>query len=233
MEKQAIKRKKEEVIRISEKMERAVSFYIVDYSGLDANAMNSLRRLFKKSNFEYFVVKNSILERVGDQLGLEEIPQVLKGPNAISISYEDPVGPAKIINDFYRENKRPEVKLCYIEGEWFLAEDVKKLAELPHREVLIGQMLNVMSSPLSQFVSLLSTVEESFVRVVDAIVETEEKKEDEGTTEEVSKEVQSGEEPSNEVKEEKNDKKGDKGKEKSEGEGKEEESIDKKEETKK
>ncbi len=185
MEKTVVARKKEEVKKLTEKLKKAVSFYIVDYTGLNANDMNSLRRRFRHSKFEYFVIKNTILERASDKLGLEEVSKVLTGPNAISISYEDPIGPAKIFSDFYKENNLPTVKLCYIEGKWLSSDDVKKIAELPSKEVLFGQLLNLFSSPINRFVSLLRNTLSNFVRVLDEIKRVKEKE-----TEEVKGEKQ-------------------------------------------
>ncbi|MCK4232873.1 50S ribosomal protein L10 [candidate division WOR-3 bacterium] len=190
MERSIIANKKECVKVLAEKLEKAVSFYIVDFTGLNANGMNNLRRKFKNNKFEYFVIKNSILERAGDNLGLEEIKTVLTGPNAISISYEDPIGPAKIISDFYKENKLLTVKLCYIEGKWYSSDEVKKLAGLPSKEVLLGQLFNLINNPVNKFVSLLGNILGNFVRVLDAIkgVKEEEVKDQPRETKNVKKE---------------------------------------------
>jgi large subunit ribosomal protein L10 len=169
MERPAVAGKKKKVKILTEKLEKAVSFYIVDFTGLDANEMNSLRGRFRKSNYEYFVTKNSILKLASDNLGFEEISKVLTGPNAISISYEDPIGPARIIMDFSKESKLPTVKLCFIEGKWFTSDDVKKIADLPSRDVIIGQFLNLLNSPISLFVTLLRNILGNLVRVVDEI----------------------------------------------------------------
>jgi large subunit ribosomal protein L10 len=171
MEREAIIKKKEAVEKLAEKLEKAISFYIVDYTGLDANAMNSLRGKFRSANYEYFVIKNSILQRASERLGLEEIKEVLAGPNSISISYDDPIGPARIINDCYKETELPTVKLCFIEGKWLSSKEVKRLADLPSREVLVGQVLNLMASPMSRLVGLLSNLLSGLLRVVDGIRE--------------------------------------------------------------
>lgn len=169
MERKAIAQKKKEVDRLTEKLEKAISFYIVDYTGLDANAMNNLRGKFRSSNFDYFVIKNSILERASERLGFDEIKEVLAGPNSISISYDDPIGPVRIINDHYKETELPTVKLCFIEGKWLSAKEVNRLADLPSREVLVGQVLNLMVSPMSRLVGLLSNLLSGFIRVVDGV----------------------------------------------------------------
>jgi len=169
MESKAVARKKQEVEQLMEKLKKAVSFYIVDYTGLDANAMNSMRGKFRSDNYEYFVIKNSILQRASERLGFEEINEVLAGPNSISISYDDPIGPARIINDNYKETELPTMQLCYIEGKWFSSDEARKLANLPSRDVLAGQMLNVLISPISGFVNLLQTHLSGLLRVVDGM----------------------------------------------------------------
>ena len=175
MERTAIVGKKEEVKKLTDKLEKAVSFYITDFTGLNANSMNRLRRKFSHNNFDYFVVKNTVLKRASDKLGFEKVLNILDGPNSITISYDDPIGPAKIINDFYKETKHLIVKICYIEGKWFSKEEVTKLASLPSREVLIGKLVYIINSPINQFVCLLRNLLCNFVRVVDEIKKVKEK----------------------------------------------------------
>jgi large subunit ribosomal protein L10 len=175
MERDAIARKKKEVERLTEKLEKATSFYLVDYTGLDANAMNILRKRFRSANCDYFVIKNSILQRASEKLGFGEVEKALAGPNSISISYEDPIGPARIIYEYYREANLPEVKLCYIEGKWFSAKEARRLADLPSREVLLSQLLNLLMSPMSRFAGIMHNLISGFARVVDGIREKKQK----------------------------------------------------------
>ncbi len=243
MERKAIVKKREEVERLIEKLEKAVSFYIVDYTGLDANTMNDLRGKFKSKNFEYLVIKNSILERASEKLGYGEIKEILAGPNSISISYDDPIGPARIINDQYKETELPVVKLCFIEGNWLTAKEVKRLADLPPREVLVGQVLNLMISPMSRFVRLANNLISGFVRVVDGIreqrqqeVQAEVPPEEQKEAPEKSQAAASDEEKQSEQKPEDEVGKTDKEKEDPDGdtakdEGKEDTSVSEKEET--
>ncbi len=202
MEKQVIIRKKEKVERLVEKLKKAVSFYIVDFTGLNANEMNNLRRRFKNNNFEYFVTKNTILRLASEKLGFEQISEIITGVNAISISYEDPIGPAKIIAGFYKEKNLLSMKLCYIEGQWFSSQDIKKIADLPSKEILLGQLLNLLNSPVNQFVTLMKNILCNFVRVLDEIkgVKEKESKEAEEIIE-VKGEPQVKEEVKEEVKE--------------------------------
>jgi large subunit ribosomal protein L10 len=192
MEKKSVVKKQEAVEKLAEKLGKAKSFYIVDYTGLDANAMNALRGKFRSGNFEYFVTKNSILERASERLGFEEIREVLAGPNSISISYDDPIGPARIINDHYKETELPTVKLCCIEGKWFSSKEVRRLADLPSREVLLSQVLNLMNSPMSRFVGLISNLLSGLLRVIDGV--REKRQDEQPAVREAEQEIQVSEE---------------------------------------
>jgi large subunit ribosomal protein L10 len=233
MERIAIKKKKEEVQELEKKLKKAVSFFIVDFTGLDANEMNSLRKTFLKENYDYFVTHNNILKRASDNLDLKEIDAVLTGPNALSISYDNPIGPAKIIKDYYKENKLLSIKLCYIEGKWFSSEEAYKIADLPSKEVLIGQFLNLLFSPISRFSRVLKNVLSNCVSVFDEIRKVKEResasveakkeevrKKEKG--EKTEKEVKEEEKPKEEVKEEEKPKEKVKEEEKERGEVKEE-----------
>jgi len=193
MERAALKIKKKKVQDLEEKLARAKAFYIVDYNGLGTNEMNDLRRRFKRDDFDYFVVKNTILRLASEKLGLKEISQVLVGPNAISISYDDPVGPAKVIDHFYKEHKLPTIKLCYIEGQWLAADGVRKIVHLPSRDMLIAQVLNLINNPITRFVYLLSNLLTNFVRVLDEIRKGKESKEDLGKEKREKVEIENNE----------------------------------------
>ncbi len=178
MERAAIKTKKQRVLNLEEKLKKAKAFYIVDFNGLGANDMNSLRKKFKSDNFEYFVIKNTILKLASEKLGFNEVLENLTGPNAISISYDDAIGPAKVINEYYKQHKLPKVKLCYVEGQWLAADGVRKVANLPSKAVLIGQVLNLFNSPITRFVNVLKNTLTNFVVVLDEIRGAKESKQE-------------------------------------------------------
>ena len=69
---------------------------VTDYKGLDVIAINQLRRQLREIECEYQVVKNSLLIRAAEETDIALIKDMFKGPNAVALSYDDPVTPAKV-----------------------------------------------------------------------------------------------------------------------------------------
>ena len=82
----------------------------------------------------------------------------LVGTNAIAFGYEDPVAPAKIVNDFAKTHPKIELKMGFVEGEFYDAENIKKLAEIPSRDELIAKLLGSLKAPVSNFVYLVDAI---------------------------------------------------------------------------
>ena len=92
-----LEQKKAAVAELSEKMGRAVSGVLVKYQGITVEDDTKMRAKLRNAGVEYSVVKNSLIGRAADIAGLGEIKGLLEGMNAIAISYDDPVAPAKIL----------------------------------------------------------------------------------------------------------------------------------------
>ena len=91
---------------------------------------------------------------------------LLNGQVAIAFS-EDPVAPARVIKDFLKENKDSlEVIGVFFEGELYDADKYKQLASLPSKEVLLGQFVSCLNSPMFK---LVSTLNSSMSKVVFAL----------------------------------------------------------------
>ncbi|HJO63253.1 MAG TPA: 50S ribosomal protein L10, partial [Desulfobacterales bacterium] len=97
------------------------------------------------------------------------------GPNAVALSFDDPVAPAKVLIKFAEENKNLEIKKGVMDGKVLDLNRIQMLSVLPSRELLLRQVLSVMNGVSTAFVRALSNVLEKFLIVLQAI---EEQKED-------------------------------------------------------
>ncbi len=156
----AIEIKKGLVTTIAEKLEKSVSCIVVDYKGLKVEEVTELRSKFREAGIDYKVYKNTLVRRAAAEVGnMTEFDDVnLVGTNAIAFGYEDPIAPAKIINDFAKTHPKVELKMGYVEGEYYNAENIKKLAEIPSREELIAKLLGSFKAPVSNFVYLVDAI---------------------------------------------------------------------------
>ena len=152
--------KKGVVAEIAEKLQKSASCVVVDYKGLKVEELTELRNKFREAGIDYKVYKNTLVRRAAAEVGnMAQFDDVnLVGTNAIAFGYEDPVAPAKIVNDFAKTHPKIELKMGFVEGEFYDAENIKKLAEIPSRDELIAKLLGSLKAPVSNFVYLVDAI---------------------------------------------------------------------------
>lgn len=145
---------------ITEKFKNSVSTIVVDYRGLNVAEITELRKQLREAGVEFKVYKNTLTRRAAEAAELTEINDVLTGPNAIAFSNDDVVAPAKILNNFAKENEALEIKAGVIEGKVVSLDEIKALAELPSREGLLSMLLSVLQAPIRNFALAAKAVAE-------------------------------------------------------------------------
>lgn len=169
-----IEQKKAITEELHEKFAKAKVAILTDYKGMDVAATNQLRRKLREAGIEYRVAKNSLLTRASKDTGIEAISDQFKGPNAIALSFDDPVAPAKVLTDFMKTNTKLEIKVGVLNGKALSVDDIKALSALPSREVLLARVLSVMNAVPTSFVRVLSGVPVQFLNVLQAVKEKKE-----------------------------------------------------------
>lgn len=164
------KEKKQEIINdLKERFKGSKAAVLVNYRGLDVATMTKIRRRLKDSGSELKIAKNTLTIIAAKEAGLEGLEASLDGPTAIAFGTNDPVAPAKIMLEFMREFKQLEIKSGLLEGKVILDKEVRQLANLPSREVLLSKVMSGMQSPLYGLVNCLQGNLRNFVYVLDAI----------------------------------------------------------------
>ncbi len=125
----------------------------------------------RAAGVEYKVIKNTVIRRVAEELGYENVAPMLEGPTAVAYSAKDPVAPAKILADFVESAKKTAIKGGVLDGRAIDEAAVKGLAKLPSKEELLAKMLGSLNAPVTGFVMALSGILGNFVRVLDKIRE--------------------------------------------------------------
>lgn len=152
--------KEAKVLEIKEKMEKAQGIIFAKYQGLTVEQDTELRKTLREAGVEYKVYKNTLTTLAAKELGFDAIEGVLEGPVSVAFGYEDPTAPARILNDFAKNNKKLELKGGIVQGEIFDAAKVEQLAKIPPREVLIAQLLGSFKAPVSNLAYLLNAIKE-------------------------------------------------------------------------
>lgn len=166
------RRTKEQVA--AELHERLKDFKIAvlaGYSGMDVAKMTALRVALRKSNVELRVVKNTLLSIASRGTELSALEGQFRGPLTVAIARGDEVEATKALIDFAKKNEKLQIKAAVMGGRALSPEQLLVLAELPSREVLLGQLLSVMVAAQTSLVRVLSGVPRSFVQVLNAYKE--------------------------------------------------------------
>lgn len=166
--------KKELVERIHSRLEKASGTFLVDYKGLNVEAISKLRKDLKDVNAEFEVVKNRLLKLASEGTETGLCKEYMQGPTAITVSYEDVVGPAKVLMEFAKKFENLSVKSAQISGKLIDEAGVKRLSDLPGREVLLAQALSAMQAVPAGFVRVLSGIISQLMNVLKAIEQQKE-----------------------------------------------------------
>ncbi|HER43749.1 MAG TPA: 50S ribosomal protein L10 [Candidatus Eisenbacteria bacterium] len=149
----------------------AKSVILNDFTGLNVSDISELRRLCRENGVTYRVVKNTLAKKGFRDLGLEEVEELLAGPTAIAVSLEDEALPAQILKKFSNDYELPRFKGGYVAGRLLEAQEVERLALLPGRDVLLGQVVGTFQAPMRGLLNCLVASLRDLVTVLKAVSE--------------------------------------------------------------
>jgi large subunit ribosomal protein L10 len=171
-----LKAKKEKTVNeLQDKFSQAKSLFLTDFRGLNVEEMTRLRRGLKEKGAEYRITKNTLIRRAVEKGEFEGIVDYVQGPIGLVLSYQDPVAPAKALYELFRKLEKPKVKVMWIEGRFYDQSQLKTLAFLPGKEILLAQIISGLNSPIAGLVGTLQGVLRELVGTIDAIREEQSK----------------------------------------------------------
>jgi large subunit ribosomal protein L10 len=144
---------------------------LTNYRGLNVEQMNHLRQRLREEKIAYHVVKNTLMKLASKGTDLEKLDTYFEGPTAMAISYGDPVLLAKILSEFVKTQPTLEIKVGLIQGKVTSPEEVKALATMPSREVLLGQVLGGIQGTASQLGAVLYNAIQQVLGILQARVD--------------------------------------------------------------
>ena len=133
------------------------SVYITDYAGLNVGNITELRSKFYQASVEFTVAKNTLIRLAAKLNKIDGLDEFLTGPTALAISYEEAIAPARVIKAFAKEHQKPKVKGVLFEGEILNGEQFQRIANLPDKDQLLAILAAMLKSPLTKFVSAISS----------------------------------------------------------------------------
>lgn len=161
--------------QLQSELNEADAVFLADFTGLDVAAMTTLRRKFREQGIRLHVVKNTLAVKASKSNQFEALVPHLRGATAMAIAKGDPASPARILRDFQKDNEKLTLKAGFVEGRVLTVDEVKALANLPTRDQLISQVMQLALAPTQNVVYVLNGLLTKLVRTVEAVREGKEK----------------------------------------------------------
>src|SRR3989304_3088605 len=146
------------VQNLTEELKGASSIVLVDYTGLTVKAQQELKKRLREVGARLAIVKNTLFRLAGTNAKVSEdtlTDSVLTGPTALVITKGDPIAPIQILGKFAQEFELPQLKVGVVDGKFQDKESLFVLSKLPSKEILLGQAIGTIASPLYGIVGVL------------------------------------------------------------------------------
>jgi len=154
---------------LTEQFKGSPNVFVTDFSGLNVLRLTELRRRLRTAGVEYVVVKNTLAQRAFAANGVTVLDAHLTGPTGLVLSGADPMAGAKVLTDFAREFEKPAIKIGLVDGKAITPDQVKRLAALPPRDVLLSQLAGYLQAPMAQFAGVMNGLLYQMVGALEAL----------------------------------------------------------------
>ncbi|MBN1301276.1 MAG: 50S ribosomal protein L10 [Melioribacteraceae bacterium] len=163
--------KAEIIAEIKEHFQNSTAVYLIDYTGINVEEINGLRKQFRSEGVKYKVYKNTFVKKALEDLNSHSgFNELLIGMTGIAFTGEDNFGaPAKVIKKFNDDKKKFSLKGCYIDTTFYAGDQLKTLATLPTKEEVMAGIVGSIHAPISGIVGAISAVMRDIVSLVDEI----------------------------------------------------------------
>jgi large subunit ribosomal protein L10 len=172
------KEKKQKLVdSISDEVSKINGLILLNFKGLDFEKSNNLRKMMKKQNNRYRIVKNRLLKIALEKNNIGQLNELLLEETGTIFVYNDFGQVAKDIKQLIKtkEYENLKIKGAYFDGRLLSASELLQLADLPSREVLISKMLASLKAPVTNVAYLFNNILLNFINVLNAINEKKSK----------------------------------------------------------
>lgn len=163
--------KTELIERLKAELGETQAVFVTDYKGLSVAEISQLRGGLKVVGGKYQVVKNTLLKRAVEGTPATGLEPLLQGPTAIAMALKDPVALAKVLVDFAKKNEKLVIQGGVLGVQILSFQDIRDLATMPGRGVLLARLLGCMNAPVANFVGVCAAIMRQLLYVLKAIEE--------------------------------------------------------------
>lgn len=146
------------IAEIATEIEQSQAVFAVDYRGISVPQAAELRAKLREADTRFRVVKNTLTERAADQAGADSLKALLEGPTALAFVKGDAAAAAKALADYARATDLLPFKGGIMDGETLEPDQIRAISRLPSRDVLYGQLVGVVASPIGGLVRTLNAL---------------------------------------------------------------------------
>ena len=155
-----IELKKPVVDEIANALDGAQTAVLVDHRGLTVAEDTELRKTLRENGIQYKVYKNTLIRFAVKDTPNEALTQHLEGPSALVVSKDDATAAAREIVKFAKTHPKLELKGGMVDGKYCTADELKDVANIPSRDILLGRLFGSMQSPIANLARVLNQIAE-------------------------------------------------------------------------
>lgn len=155
-----LQQKQQMVADLSEKLKTAAAGVFVDYCGLTVEQDTKLRNKLREANIEYTVVKNTLTKRAANAAGFSDFDEILNGPTALALSFDDVVAPARVLAEFAKNNEVFEIKAGFMEGKAMSLDEITALSQIPSKDTLYAMLAGGLNATIAGLARAIDAVRE-------------------------------------------------------------------------
>lgn len=164
-----------EVENLKSRFQKTQVAILADYRGLSVSDLTDLRGRLRKSESSFKVVKNRLAKIAIKDTDYQVLDEHFKGTVSLTTSATDPVGPAKVLTEFAKENEKLKILIGAMDGKALSAKEVAQLASMPSREELLAKLVGSMQAPIQNMANVLAQTIRQVLNVLNAVKEQKEK----------------------------------------------------------
>jgi large subunit ribosomal protein L10 len=165
------KKKVELVAEYVEQLEQSKGLILADYRGLSVNDVSEIRKTMRPIGSKFQVVKNRLLLLALKEVDLALPAEWLIGPTAVSFCYDEVPPVAKVLTDAAKDFEALQIKGGVLGTSVVGADQVRAIADLPSREVLLAQVLGAINAPAAQVAGVVTSGVRQVLNVLQAYVD--------------------------------------------------------------
>jgi large subunit ribosomal protein L10 len=163
--------KLDEVNNLITKLKEKKNIILTNFSGTKVKGLNQLRRNLREKGAEYKVVKNNLFRRALKEAGCKDISEQIRGPIAVAFTDGDLSEVAKVLKEFKKEYENFNYSIGIMQNMVYNEGEIKRIAELPSKDVMIAQLMYLISGPATGIAMITNQIVASLARGIKLVAD--------------------------------------------------------------